>query len=149
MTKINIRKAEKKDLNAIYDLVYELALYEKEPEALTASRQDYENDFSEGLFEALVAEEEGEVLGMMLFYNTYSTWKGKMLYLEDFVVKESCRGRGIGQLLFDTFMDTAREKNARIVKWQVIDWNEPALKFYEKNKAIVEKNWWNCKIFLE
>ncbi|MEL6635429.1 MAG: GNAT family N-acetyltransferase [Bacteroidota bacterium] len=146
---IQVRSATPDDLPAIYDLVYELALYEKAPQALTATLADYQRDFANGLFEALVAERAGLVLGMALYYDTYSTWKGRMLYLEDFVVRESQRGQGIGQLLFDGFLRAARERQARLVKWQVLDWNEPALRFYEKNRAIIERNWWNGKIFLE
>jgi len=80
---------------------------------------------------------------------SYSTWKGKMLYLEDFVVKETFRQKGVGQLLFDAYLAVAKEKKAVMVKWQVLDWNEPALNFYERNNAIIEKNWWSGKIFLE
>ena len=144
--RINIRKGYKEDLKAIYDLVYELAVYEKEPDAVTATLEDYQRDFADGLFETLIAESEGRIVGMALFYLTYSTWKGKMLYLEDFVVKESHREKGIGQLLFNAFIEEARSKNARLAKWQVLDWNTPAVKFYEKNKATIEKNWWTVKL---
>ena len=146
--KISIRKGQKSDLPAVYGLVYDLAVYEKEPEALTATLEDYYRDFEEGLFEVLVAEWEEGVVGMALYYNTYSTWKGKMIYLEDFVVKEEVRGQGVGQLLFEAFLQEAQQAKARLVKWQVLDWNTPALRFYEKNRAIIEKNWWNGKIFL-
>lgn len=146
---VTTRKGTYEDLAAVHQLVYELALYEKEPEALTATLADYQTDFKAGYFETEVAEINGEVVGMVLFYNTYSTWKGRMMYLEDFVVKEDQRGRGIGQLLFDRFLAIAREKGARMVKWQVLDWNTPAIEFYKKNKAIIEKGWWNGKIFFE
>ena len=79
---------------------------------------------------------------------TYSTWKGKMLYLEDFVVAQSHRRRGIGQLLFDAYKAEAIEKKAKLIKWQVLDWNEPAIAFYEKNGATIEKGWYNVKTFL-
>jgi len=147
--KYQIRKGKTPDLQAIYELVYELAVYEKEPDSLTASLEDYHRDFAEGAFETIVAEKDGEIIGMALYYPTYSTWKGKMFYLEDFVVKESVRGQGVGQMLFDAFIEEARKKKARLVKWQVLDWNTPAVKFYEKNKAKIEKNWWNGKIFLD
>jgi len=144
-----IRKATGKDLEDIYNLVKELAVYEKEPEAVTATLDDYQNDFEEGVFEAHIAEVEGKIVGTTIYYMTYSTWKGKMLYLEDFVVNQSYRKLGLGQLLFDAFLAEARLKGARLVKWQVLDWNEPALSFYRKNEAIIEKNWWNGKIFIE
>jgi|JI7StandDraft_1071085.scaffolds.fasta_scaffold218023_2 GNAT superfamily N-acetyltransferase len=148
MSKINIRKALRADIPAIFSLVKELALYENAPEAVITSVQTYEQDFDNGIYEAVVAEHEGEVIGMALYYMAFSTWKGKMLYLEDFVVRETHRRYGAGQLLFDAFLEVAKEKECSMVKWQVLDWNEPALRFYEKNKSIIEKEWWNGKIFL-
>ncbi len=144
----HIRPATAADIPAIYELVYDLAVYEKEPEALTATVEDYHRDFAEGCFEAILAEQEGKIQGMALYYDTYSTWKGKMLYLEDFVVKTEQRGLGIGQLLFDALLEVGRSKGAKLVKWQVLEWNEPAVNFYEKNKAIIDKTWWTGKIFL-
>ena len=143
----HIRKGAAQDLPAVHELVRELAIYEKAEAEFVASLQDYERDFREGAFDLLIAEEQGAVVGMALFYLTYSTWKGKMLYLEDFVVREAYRRQGIGQQLFDSFLAEARKRGCRLVKWQVLDWNEPALKFYEKNKALIEKEWWNGKIF--
>ena len=91
---------------------------------------------------------DGKIVGIIIYYMTYSTWKGKMLYLEDFVVNQQYRKLGIGQHLFDAFLKEAKDKGARLVKWQVLDWNEPALAFYKKNKAIIEKNWWNgCLLY--
>ncbi|GJM34399.1 MAG: N-acetyltransferase [Saprospiraceae bacterium] len=148
MSTIHTRLAEKKDIPAIHDLVRELAVYEKAEEEFTASLEDYYRDFEEGVFDVLVAEMDQTVCGMALYYMTYSTWKGKMLYLEDFVVKQTHRRHGIGQVLFDGFLQLAKQKECRIVKWQVLDWNTPALRFYEKNKAIIERDWWNGKIFL-
>jgi len=145
--KISIRKANYEDLPAIYNLVKELAVYEEAGDQVSATLQDYQTDFEEKLFECLVATSDGVVIGMMLYYMTYSTWRGRMLYLEDFVVQEAYRKTGVGQKLFDAFMALAEEKKARLVKWQVLDWNEPAINFYKKNKAIIEKNWWNVKIF--
>ena len=143
-----IRKAISSDIPAIHQLVVELAIYEKEPEAVSATVQDYLIDFEAGIFNCLIAEINEEVVGIALFYMTYSTWKGRMMYLEDFVVKEAFRKNGTGQLLFDQFLEEAKIQGCRLVKWQVLDWNEPALKFYEKNKATIEKNWWTGKIFL-
>ena len=141
-----IRKATKNDLSGILNLVKELAIYEKEPEAVTATLKDYEDNF-EKIFEAHVAEFDGKIIGTTIYYMTWSTWKGRMLYLEDFVITESHRRKGIGQLLFDALKEEAKIKNVRLVKWQVLDWNQPAIKFYEKNQAIIEENWWNVKIF--
>lgn len=145
---IRIRIAQKEDIPAIHQLVRELAIYEKEEAAFTATLEDYYQDFADHVFEAQVAIADNQVVGMILYYMTYSTWKGKMLYLEDFVVQEAFRGKGIGQKLFDAYLDTARAKGCRLTKWQVLDWNQPAIDFYEKNKAIIEKEWWNAKIFL-
>ena len=143
-----IRKAEAKDLAEIYQLVVELAIYEKEPEAVTATLEMYKEDFANQVFEAHVAEIDNQIVGMMVYYLTYSTWKGKMLYLEDFVVQKAYRKHGIGQLLFDALIEEGKRKQVKLIKWQVLDWNEPALAFYEKIGATIERNWWNGKLFL-
>ena len=144
-----IRKATTADLPAIHDLVRELAIYERAEDAFTATLADYAADFEAGIYEALVAEVQGEIRGMALYYMAYSTWKGRMLYLEDFVVRHTQRRSGLGQLLFEAFVAEAKKKGCRLIKWQVLDWNEPALAFYQKNDAIIEKEWWNGKIFLQ
>lgn len=144
---IVIRKGTKKDLPAVHSLVVELAVYENAEKKVTATIEDYTNDFEANFFEVLVAENANEIVGIALYYKTYSTWKGRMFYLEDFVVKESYRKLGIGQIIFDAFLEEARQAGCRLVKWQVLDWNEPALNFYKKNKAIIETDWWNGKIF--
>lgn len=146
---VSIRKATQKDLPFVHDMVRGLAIYEKEEAAFTATLAAYERDFEAGWFECQVAEYEGNIVGMIIYYETFSTWKGRMLYLEDFFVKEDARRLGVGQKLFDVFHDIARQKECKMTKWQVLDWNTPAVKFYEKNKAIIEKGWWNVKIFLE
>ena len=152
---IIIRLAKEADMPAIHALVHELAVYERAPEAHTATVEDYLRDFKAGIFESHVAVnmdkslgKQGEVVGMIFYYMAYSTWKGRMLYLEDFVVTENYRQYGVGQMLFETFLEIAREKECRLVKWQVLDWNEPAIKFYRKNEAIIEDDWYNGKIFL-
>jgi GNAT superfamily N-acetyltransferase len=142
-----IRKGNANDLKAIYDLVIELAVYENEPDAVTATLTDYEKNFNAQVFQTIVAEHNGKTIGACIYYITWSTWKGRMVYLEDFIVTEAYRKKGVGQLLFDQFLVEAKGMNATMVKWQVLDWNEPAIRFYEKNKAIIEKEWWNGKIF--
>jgi GNAT superfamily N-acetyltransferase len=144
---IYIRKALSRDLQAIHGLVAELAEYEKAPNEFIASLEEYQLDFQAGIFDAIVSEVEGTVVGMALYYMAYSTWKGKMLYLEDFVVQAPYRRYGIGQMLFDQFLTEAQTQGCRLVKWQVLDWNTPAVKFYEKNGAIIEKEWWTGKLF--
>lgn len=145
--KVLVRKATPADIPAIYLLVKELAVYENAAEAVTASIEDYSQAFNNNIFDCLVAEYEGEVAGVAIYYQAFSTWKGKMFFLEDFVVAEAYRRYGIGQVLFDAFIADARARDAVMVKWQVLDWNEPAIRFYEKNKAIIEKEWWNGKIW--
>ena len=149
MQNINIRKATLSDVEAIRGLVVELAVYEKEPDAVTATLADYKSNFENNWFECQVAELDNEVVGMILYYNTYSTWKGRMLYLEDFVVSEKHRRKGIGELLFERLFEVAKEKEVKLVKWQVLDWNEPAINFYKKYKGMeMEENWNNCKVFM-
>lgn len=145
---IEIRKATKADIEGIRNLVIELAIYEKEPDAVTATFEDYLEDFENGWFESHVAILNHEIVGMILYYNTYSTWKGRMLYLEDFVVSEQHRRKGIGEQLFEQLFKIAKEKRVRLIKWQVLDWNEPAINFYKKYDAIMEDNWNNCKVFM-
>lgn len=143
-----IRKAHRLDLPHIHALVHELAVYEKAESAFTATLEHYQRDFDEGWFHALVAELDGKVVGMALYYVAYSTWKGRMVYLEDFVVKEEFRSLGLGQQLWDALLDESRLLEARLVKWQVLDWNEPAVRFYKRQEAIIEQEWWNGKLFL-
>lgn len=145
---VSVRRGESKDLPAVHGLVRELAVYERAEEEFTASLQDYYRDFKDGVFQTLVAEETEQVIGMALYYLTYSTWKGRMLYLEDFVVRESKRRRGVGQMLFDALLKEAKKMSCRLIKWQVLDWNSPAIAFYEKQSATIEQEWWNGKIFL-
>jgi GNAT superfamily N-acetyltransferase len=144
---IVVRRVSWADLPSIHQLVRELAIYEKAEEEFIATLEDYREDFHNNVFQCLVAEVDGQIVGMVLYYMAYSTWKGKMLYLEDFVLKKEYRRHGIGQKLFDAFLREARDNDCRLAKWQVLDWNEPALKFYEKNGAVIERNWWNGKIF--
>lgn len=147
-TKVIVRKATFDDLVDIHQLVHELAVYEKAEHEFIASLEDYRAHFTENAFYSLVATtEEQEVIGMALYYLTYSTWKGKMMYLEDFVVKEAYRRKGVGSMLFEAFLADAQQNGCKLVKWQVLDWNEPALQFYEKQSAVIEKGWWNGKIF--
>ena len=148
MTEVNIRKIRPREMDKAYELVRELAIYEKAEDSFTIGIDEYKEQFDEQLFQILVAEDKGSIIGMALFYPTFSTWKGKMMYLEDFVVKESYRKKGVGQLLFDAFIESSKAQNCKLVKWQVLDWNEPAINFYKKNKATIEDEWLSCKIFI-
>ena len=131
----------------MHALMFELAVYEQSPESVEATVEEYRQDFDKGLFEGLIAETEGRVVGMALYFMAYSSWKGKMLYLDDLVVTEAYRRRGIGQLLLEAFLAEARRRGCRLAKWQVLDWNQPAVDFYKKNQAVIETDWWNVKIF--
>jgi GNAT superfamily N-acetyltransferase len=134
-------------MQAIYDLVIELAIFEKEPDAVKSMPEEYIQNFNNGLIKAFVADHDGEVVGMALYYDIFSTWFGKSLYLEDFVVKSSHRNMGIGQKLWDAFIAEAKTQGCRQVKWQVLDWNTDAINFYYKNNATIEKGWWNGKVY--
>ncbi|MDG1295789.1 MAG: GNAT family N-acetyltransferase [Saprospiraceae bacterium] len=148
MTNIKIRKIKASEMRKAYELVRELAIYEKAEESLTIGLEEYNKQFEEQLFDILVAEHNSSIIGMALYYPTFSTWKGKMMYLEDFVVQEAFRKSGVGQLLFDAFLEEAKTQDCKLVKWQVLDWNEPAINFYKKNNATIEDEWLSCKIFL-
>lgn len=145
---IQLRKAQKTDIPAIIGLIKELALYEKAPHEVTITPEMLERDgFGQHpLFWVILAEENNEVLGMSFYYLRYSTWKGPCLYLEDIIVKESQRGRGIGKLLMDATIEKAREMKVALMVWQVLDWNEPAINFYKKYNAEFDGEWVNCKL---
>jgi len=143
---MEFRKALRTDLDGIFELVKGLALYEKEPDSVTATIDDYHKAFDEGLINAFVAIEDNEIIGMAFYYMTFSTWRGHMLYLEDFYVKDEYRSKGIGQDLFDLFINEAKSLGCALAKWEVLDWNKKAIKFYERNGALVESHWWTCKM---
>jgi len=144
-----IRKAKKEDLASIIELVRDLARYEKAENEVVTTIKDYEDAFEKSVFGSHLAVLNDEIIGMTVYYLSFSTWKGRMLYLEDFVVKEKHRRSGAGQLLFDAFLQEAKDQNCVLTKWQVLDWNSAAIRFYEKNKANIEKEWWNCKVSIK
>ncbi len=144
-----IRKANSRDLTAIYNMVYELAVFEKEPNALKIGIKEYEDAFNEKLIDSLVAESGGKIIGIAVYYMTFSTWRGKCLYLEDFYVIPEYRKLGIGQKLFDAYIAEAKSRGAKQAKWQVLDWNDVGLNFYIRNNALIEKNWWTGKLYFD
>ncbi len=147
--KTQIRKAAERDIPAIHALVRELAEYERGLDKVTTTPESYLKDFNEEVFEALVAERDGIIVGMALYFLVFSTWRGRMLYLEDFVVKESERGTGIGKMLFEAFMEEAKRQDVALVKWQVLNWNEPAINFYKKYDTVFDDEWIDGKIYLK
>jgi len=138
-----IRKAEKKDSKSILRLIQELALFEKEPESVLLQENDIEKHGfgSSPLFHCLVAELEGVIVGMALYYPRYSTWKGPTFHLEDLIVSEHFKGKGFGTQLYTAFIKQAYEAGVERIEWNVLDWNTPAVRFYEKSGATVLSNW--------
>lgn len=145
---IKIRKAVKEDCSRLLELVKELAEYERAPQEVTVTLQHFiESGFgNHPVWWAFVAEENGRVEGFALYYIRFSTWKGQRMYLEDFLVTEKMRGKGIGKLLFEELIKEAMVKNLNGIQWQVLDWNEPAINFYKKYNASFDGEWLNCSI---
>ena len=145
-----IREAKLGDEKSIFDLIYALAVYEKALEQVTNSAEQLRIDlFEDNVCSALVAEENGVIIGFSLYYISYSTWKGRCLYLEDFFVLPDKRREGIGQMLFDQTVSVAVKLGVKRMDWQVLDWNQPALNFYKKNNATLDGEWINGRLFFD
>jgi len=140
---MNIRKGNPEDMKSVLELIQELAIFEKEPDAVLISVEDLVRDgFGEKpLFHVFVAEVEEEIVGIALYYYRYSTWKGKTIHLEDLIVKEKMRGTGLGSALYSEIMKQGKKDNVRRVEWNVLDWNTPAVKFYENSGAKILEEW--------
>ncbi|OZI09496.1 GNAT family N-acetyltransferase [Siphonobacter sp. BAB-5385] len=145
-----IRRATPADVPSIYQLIVELAEYEKAlQEVKNTPEQLLKDGFGEQpLYGTIVAEVNGEVVGMSLYYYRYSTWKGKRLYLEDLIIKEAYRGYGLGKRLLEATVEEARQTQCSGLMWQVLDWNEPSIEFYKKFGAKLDGEWINCHIDL-
>ncbi|MCF1713932.1 GNAT family N-acetyltransferase [Flavihumibacter sp. RY-1] len=145
---ITIRRAVESDCPRLLELINELALYEKAPEEVTVTLEHFtKSGFGDQpVWWAFVAEENGVVQGFALYYIRYSTWKGQRMYLEDILVTEAMRGKGVGKLLFDRLIEEAKEKGLNGIVWQVLEWNEPAINFYKKYNATFGHEWVNCSI---
>ncbi len=148
---IRIREGRKEDLPQVLALIQELALYEKAPDEVENTLEMMvEDGFGENpIYGFYVAEKEGEVVGLALYYYRYSTWKGKCLYLEDLVVTEPYRRYGIGKRLFNVIVEKAKAVHASRINWQVLEWNELAIRFYKSLNASLDSEWVNCSLTKE
>ncbi|REE27829.1 GNAT family N-acetyltransferase [Winogradskyella pacifica] len=131
------------DMPRVLELIEELATFEKEEDAVEITASDLENDGfgADPKFTCFVSELDHKIEGIALVYMRYSTWKGKILHLEDLIVSEKCRGKGVGTQLLDAVVKHAKQLGVKRVSWEVLDWNEPAIKFYESKGADVKRDW--------
>jgi GNAT superfamily N-acetyltransferase len=148
---ITLRIAKKEDCPRLLELVHELAHFEKAPEEVTVTLKEFEDaGFGEKpVWKAFVAEANGLIVGFALYYIRYSTWKGCRMYLEDLIITEAMRGKGIGKLLFKRLIVEAKELGFSGMVWQVLDWNEPAINFYKKYEASIDAGWLNASLSKE
>ena len=145
---ITTRKVTRQDIPDILSLIKELATYERALNEVTITPFELEEDGfgNRPLFEAILAELDGKVVGMAFYFISYSTWKGRCLFLEDIIIKVEYRKKGIGTILFDQVIEKAKEIGAKRLQWQVLEWNTPAIEFYKKYKANIDPEWLNCKL---
>ncbi len=147
-TSISIRQGTAADVPAAFELIQELALFEKAPHEVenTIEQMLIDGFGPQPVYGFLVAEADNRIVGISLYYYRYSTWKGKRLYLEDLIVTASYRNKGIGKLLFNATIDFARQNNCNGMSWQVLEWNTPAIEFYKKFNASFDGEWVNCTL---
>ena len=145
---ITIRNGVKNDLPQVLTLIKELARYENAEDEVSITIDDLERDGfgSETYYKFLVAEKDEKIIGLSFYWIRYSTWKGKFLFLEDFVVKEKYRNKGIGSELFEKTIDVCKSLGVNGMFWQVLDWNKPAIDFYKKYNADISSKWLNGKL---
>ncbi len=151
MSNIHIRRGTEADLPQVLDLIKELAIYEKaEGEVINTVQQLTEDGFGDNpIYGLFVAELDGQIQGISLYYTKYSTWKGRCIFLEDIIVNEEHRGMGLGSQLFDRTVQLAESLGVKRLEWQVLDWNQSAIEFYKRKGAIVEPEWVNMKIVFD
>lgn len=147
--RIHVRAGKPSDTADVLRLIRELAAYEKAPDEVEITEEQLREDGfgAHPLFRLFVAEEQKQIVGMALYYFRYSTWKGKTLFLEDIVVQHDKRGQGVGETLFTTVIKEAGKQGCHRMSWQVLDWNEPAIRFYKKYGASVDGEWMNCDFY--
>jgi GNAT superfamily N-acetyltransferase len=145
---VTLREGKKEDLPRVLELIKELAEYERAPHEVsnTLAMMEADGFGANPIYGFFVAEEESIILGLSLYYYRYSTWKGKRLYLEDIIVTQSRRGKGIGKELFDITMRKTLDENCTGMMWQVLEWNTPAIEFYEKYNTRLDSEWINCHL---
>ena len=145
-----MRRSLSDDCPRMLELVKELAVYERAPDEVTVTLEHFtESGFGPNpVWWAFVAELDGRIVGFAMYYIRFSTWKGQRMYLEDFIVTDECRGKGIGRLLFDRLIEEAKEKGFNAIVWQVLKWNEPAINFYKKYNATFDGEWYNSALTL-
>lgn len=146
--RIELRRARREDCPRLMELVHELAVYEKAPDEVTVSLEHFtESGFgAQPVWWAFVAEVDGHIEGFALYYIRYSTWKGQRLYLEDLIVTDAMRGKGLGKMLFDRLIEEMKEKQFSGMVWQVLNWNTSAIDFYKRYGAALDAGWINCSI---
>lgn len=142
---MKVRRAKPEDCSRLLELINELALFEKAPHEVTVTLEEFEfAGFSDHpVWWAFVVEVDGVIQGFTLYYIRYSTWKGCRMYLEDIIITEEYRGKGLGKLLFDQLIIEAVERNLKGITWQVLEWNEDAIEFYKKYNATIDPEWVN------
>lgn len=145
---ITIRKGQSEDVPQVFKLVQELAVYEKAADQVsnTPERMLEDGFGPHPIYGLIVAEVDSQIVGISMYYTRYSTWKGKRLYLEDLIVTEKVRGHGLGKMLLDATVNEARSTQCTGVMWQVLDWNDPAIAFYQGYGARLDNGWINCHL---
>lgn len=151
MENIKIRKARKSDAPQILSLIKELAAYEKAPDEVKITMKELVRDGfgKKKVYECFIAERKNKIAAIALYYIKYSTWKGRCIYLDDIIVTESLRGKGIGKKLFEEVIKAAKKMKVRKLEWQVLNWNKPAINFYKKYSTVFDEEWINCKLVFE
>ena len=146
---VTVRNGTADDMKNVHTLVMQLAIFEKAPEEVITDVETLQKDgYGErDNFRTLIAEDENkQVIGICLYYIAYSSWKGRILFLDDIVIDEPYRSQGVGTLLMNALFNICKEEHIKQMRWQVLDWNEPATKFYEKLGAFIDKDWYTCKM---